>query len=521
MRLILLVIAFVCVGFGFGDEKGFPQSIKNTNALPHRRSDTVEGGAEEAEAGERADSLPEAPALSLLPPPPPLRRQSDQGPPRPRPQTAPQHFAARPPQGRRPSRPQPPGGGRPGRRPLRTPDGRPIFFRPVPTPPAFAPPAFAPPPTQVIVTHVPSPAPPTPSPSAAPTVGPTMGELLKVNADTPADTDHVPSFAAKTFVVREAPPEFHPPGYEAAVVFPSLAKRVEVPRTKFFCEEQSYLPGIYADVQLGCKVFHLCLPAAMGNTLTSFMCPNMTLFDQSIMQCNYWFNVNCASSPRHYDANLPMALSYRKINAAQLPLTAVRDLGSVALMGLDAAFNAGQNAAAPSVDVAENLAFRRRAGEVGPREGRDSPRAEQRDVFALADGTPRSPRTLGFEEDGGKETKKKKATKAAEGEKAGEEGSAADGEKPAKEGGKPEGDKQEGGKPEGGKQEGGKPEGGKQEGGKPEGGKPEGDKQEGGKPEGDKQEGGKPEGGKQQERQGRRRRSAAAPPLIMRLYKLQ
>ncbi|ROT85507.1 hypothetical protein C7M84_012523 [Penaeus vannamei] len=323
-------------GFGFGDEKGFPQSIKNTNALPHRRSDTVEGGAEEAEAGERADSLPEAPALSLLPPLLPLRRQSDQGPPRPRPQTAPQHFAARPPQGRRPSRPQPPGGGRPGRRPLRTPDGRPIFFRPVPTPPAFAPPAFAPPPTQVIVTHVPSPAPPTPSPSAAPTVGPTMGELLKVNADTPADTDHVPSFAAKTFVVREAPPEFHPPGYEAAVVFPSLAKRVEVPRTKFFCEEQSYLPGIYADVQLGCKVFHLCLPAAMGNTLTSFMCPNMTLFDQSIMQCNYWFNVNCASSPRHYDANLPMALSYRKINAAQLPLTAVRDLGSVALMGLDA-----------------------------------------------------------------------------------------------------------------------------------------------------------------------------------------
>lgn len=75
-----------------------------------------------------------------------------------------------------------------------------------------------------------------------------------MNADTPADTDHVPSFAAKTFVVREAPPEFHPPGYEAPAVFPSVAKQVEVPRTKFFCEEQSYLPGIYADVQLGCKV---------------------------------------------------------------------------------------------------------------------------------------------------------------------------------------------------------------------------------------------------------------------------
>ncbi|XP_063602204.1 uncharacterized protein LOC134778227 isoform X1 [Penaeus indicus] len=453
-------------GFGFGNEKGFPQSIKNTNALPHRRSDTLEDGAEEAEAGERADTLPDAPAFGLVPPPLPLRRQSDQNPPRPRPQSAPQHFAARPPQGRRPLRPQSPGGNRPGRRPLRTPDGRPVFFRPVPTPPSFAQP-----PTQVIVTHVPAPAPPTPSPSAAPTVGPTMGELLKVNADTPADTDHVPSFAAKTFVVREAPPEFHPPGYEAAVVFPSVAKQVEVPRTKFFCEEQSYLPGIYADVQLGCKVFHLCLPAAMGNTLTSFMCPNMTLFDQSIMQCNYWYNVNCASSPNHYDANLPMALSYRKINAAQLPLTAVRDLGSVALMGLDAAFNAGQNAAVPGADITENLAFRRRAGEAaGPREGRDSPTDGRQDVLALADGTPRRPRTLDFEDKGGKETrdKKKKAASAAGGEKAGGEGPAADGAKetPAK-------------------------------------------------------EGGKAEGGKQQESPGRRRRSAAAPPLIMRLYRLQ
>ncbi|XP_063602206.1 uncharacterized protein LOC134778227 isoform X2 [Penaeus indicus] len=466
MRLLLLLIASVCVGFGFGNEKGFPQSIKNTNALPHRRSDTLEDGAEEAEAGERADTLPDAPAFGLVPPPLPLRRQSDQNPPRPRPQSAPQHFAARPPQGRRPLRPQSPGGNRPGRRPLRTPDGRPVFFRPVPTPPSFAQP-----PTQVIVTHVPAPAPPTPSPSAAPTVGPTMGELLKVNADTPADTDHVPSFAAKTFVVREAPPEFHPPGYEAAVVFPSVAKQVEVPRTKFFCEEQSYLPGIYADVQLGCKVFHLCLPAAMGNTLTSFMCPNMTLFDQSIMQCNYWYNVNCASSPNHYDANLPMALSYRKINAAQLPLTAVRDLGSVALMGLDAAFNAGQNAAVPGADITENLAFRRRAGEAaGPREGRDSPTDGRQDVLALADGTPRRPRTLDFEDKGGKETrdKKKKAASAAGGEKAGGEGPAADGAKetPAK-------------------------------------------------------EGGKAEGGKQQESPGRRRRSAAAPPLIMRLYRLQ
>ncbi|XP_042867926.1 uncharacterized protein LOC122250529 isoform X2 [Penaeus japonicus] len=491
MRL-LVIIASVCIGFGFGDEKGFPQSIGNTNVLPHRRSDTVEGSVEEAE--ERADISPEAPSFSLRPPPPPLRRQSAQDPPFSRPHSAPQQFGARPPQGRRPFRPQPPAGSRPGRRPLRTPDGRPIFFRPVPTPPAFAPQGFAPPP-QVVVTHVPAPSPPTPSPSAAPTIGPTMGELLKVEADTPADTDHVPSFAAKMFVVREAPPDFHPPGYKVPVVFPKVEKRVEVPRTRFFCEEQSYLPGIYADVQLGCKVFHLCLPAAMGNTLTSFMCPNMTLFDQSIMQCNYWYNVNCASSPQHYDANLPMALSFRKINAAQLPLTAVRDFGSVALMGLDAAFNAGQNAPALGADVAENLAFKRRAGKAaaGEGEGRDSPREEQEDVLALADGTPRRPRTMDLAAEEEKEIKKKKKTaNKDEAGKAGEEKSQA-GEERSQAGEE---------RSQAGEERSQAGEERSQAG------------EERSQAEGEK------EGGSQEESKDRQRRSASIPPIIRRLYRL-
>ncbi|CAL4131968.1 unnamed protein product, partial [Meganyctiphanes norvegica] len=183
----------------------------------------------------------------------------------------------------------------------------------------------------IIITQ--EPAKPRPTPSVPlPTIGPSFGSLLNMDSNTVADTDHVPSFAAKMFVVREAPEEYHPPGYEAPEIFPKLEQRVEVPRTKFFCEEQKYLPGIYADVQLGCKVFHLCLPAAMGNSMTSFMCPNMTLFDQSIMQCNYWYHVNCERAETHYDANLPMAISYRKINAAQLPLSAVRNMNNVALL---------------------------------------------------------------------------------------------------------------------------------------------------------------------------------------------
>ncbi|XP_045121207.1 uncharacterized protein LOC123510277 isoform X2 [Portunus trituberculatus] len=166
------------------------------------------------------------------------------------------------------------------------------------------------------------------------TVGPQVADVLQVSPDTPADTDHVPSFAAKVFVVREAPKDYYPPGYTPADSHEHHS--VEVPRTKFFCEEQRYLPGLYADTQLGCKVFHMCLPAAVGNTMTSFLCPNMTLFDQSILQCNWWYYVRCEDSHLNYDANLPLALSYRKVNAAQLPLTAIQDYNSLSLLDISA-----------------------------------------------------------------------------------------------------------------------------------------------------------------------------------------
>lgn len=223
-----------------------------------------------------------------------------------------------------------------------------------------------------------------------PTIGPSFGSLLNLDSNTVADTDHVPSFAAKMFVVREAPEEFHPPGYEAPKTSPQIEQRVEVPRTKFFCEEQKYLPGIYADIQLGCKVFHLCLPAAMGNSMTSFMCPNMTLFDQSIMQCNYWYHVNCEGSETHYDANLPMAISYRKINAAQLPLTAVRNMNNVALLSQNSKAMAEgsllllNNIASKRTGVAEPVASNR-MGEVD---------SEGDEVYIYGDGINRNPRKM-------------------------------------------------------------------------------------------------------------------------------
>ncbi|XP_053627141.2 uncharacterized protein [Cherax quadricarinatus] len=331
-------------GLGFGDEKGFPQSISNTAGGYHRKNDDND---ELQVADKRADQDPShalhgrrvrpGPAFKLQPPPlPASRRHSPVG-----------IFG-------RQSPPQNPPGFRQngrqkfiGQRFQRVPVQNPLHgnFQPqrqffVNSQPHFQNqhqhffPSQHGSHTAFFNDDTP-PLPHTPPPTHSPTVGPILGEVLKLDSNTPADTDHVPSFAAKMFIVREAPEEFHPPGYSLGA-FHKVNAHVELPRTKFFCEERKYLPGIYADTQLGCKVFHLCLPAAMGNTMTSFLCPNMTLFDQSILQCNWWYYVNCENSPLSYDANLPMALSYRKINAAQLTLSGVNDYNNVALLSQNA-----------------------------------------------------------------------------------------------------------------------------------------------------------------------------------------
>ncbi|XP_018011046.1 pollen-specific leucine-rich repeat extensin-like protein 2 [Hyalella azteca] len=152
-----------------------------------------------------------------------------------------------------------------------------------------------------------------------PVIGDVLGTILQLPEDTPADSDHVPSFAAQLLVVRDAPTNMHPPGYNVSQYNQHHPATTKLPRTKFFCEEREFLPGLYADVQLGCKIFHLCVPAPLGSTIQSFLCPNSTLFDQSILQCNYWQLVDCSDSARHYAANQPLALSYRRVNAAYLP----------------------------------------------------------------------------------------------------------------------------------------------------------------------------------------------------------
>ena len=79
-------------------------------------------------------------------------------------------------------------------------------------------------------------------------------------------------------------------------------------------------PGIYADQQTGCQVFHFCQD---GGRMDSFFCPNLTLFNQRFFVCDWWaessesgavfsvwpdlcfrsYNVDCNSAHLHYSLN--------------------------------------------------------------------------------------------------------------------------------------------------------------------------------------------------------------------------
>ena len=61
----------------------------------------------------------------------------------------------------------------------------------------------------------------------------------------------------------------------------------------FNCDQQDAGYGYYADVNNGCKVFHICVPiydnegALDRMDKYSFVCGEGTQFDQSTLTCNY------------------------------------------------------------------------------------------------------------------------------------------------------------------------------------------------------------------------------------------
>ncbi|XP_075145920.1 mind the gap isoform X2 [Haematobia irritans] len=110
--------------------------------------------------------------------------------------------------------------------------------------------------------------------------------------------------------VMNAPKEYYPVGYDKNFD-DNFKSKVDLPPTTFSCAKQKHFPGLYADTDLGCMVFHVCALTDDGMVRKSFLCPENTLFDQTILKCNWWFYVDCSSSKSVYDSNIPISKSYQ------------------------------------------------------------------------------------------------------------------------------------------------------------------------------------------------------------------
>ncbi|XP_073819664.1 mind the gap [Musca autumnalis] len=115
---------------------------------------------------------------------------------------------------------------------------------------------------------------------------------------------------SKKSKVMNAPKEYYPVGYDKNFD-DNFKSKVDLPPTSFSCAKQKHFPGLYADTDLGCMVFHVCALTDDGMVRKSFLCPENTLFDQTILKCNWWFYVDCAQSKSIYDSNIPISKSYQ------------------------------------------------------------------------------------------------------------------------------------------------------------------------------------------------------------------
>jgi len=48
------------------------------------------------------------------------------------------------------------------------------------------------------------------------------------------------------------------------------------------------ISGYYADRDLGCQGYHVCLQESGEARRLSFLCPNGTIFDQQYFICSWW-----------------------------------------------------------------------------------------------------------------------------------------------------------------------------------------------------------------------------------------
>ncbi|XP_001603626.1 U-scoloptoxin(01)-Er1a isoform X1 [Nasonia vitripennis] len=78
----------------------------------------------------------------------------------------------------------------------------------------------------------------------------------------------------------------------------------EIPQTSFSCARVPAVPGMYANVETGCQVYHVCHDGREGDQGATFLCANGTIFNQKEFNCDWWYNVDCGDAPRLYNLNL-------------------------------------------------------------------------------------------------------------------------------------------------------------------------------------------------------------------------
>ncbi|XP_042869066.1 actin cytoskeleton-regulatory complex protein pan1-like [Penaeus japonicus] len=82
-------------------------------------------------------------------------------------------------------------------------------------------------------------------------------------------------------------------GGKPGVDYPAYAR---IPYTSFTCKH-TRPSGIYADVEAGCQVWHVCETDGRQH---SFLCPNGTIFSQHLLTCDWWYNVQCSDTEKFY-----------------------------------------------------------------------------------------------------------------------------------------------------------------------------------------------------------------------------
>lgn len=116
-----------------------------------------------------------------------------------------------------------------------------------------------------------------------------------------------PSISTVNQVVEEVSTQQQSGGDAEPTIYGSVAGTpgidfpgyTSIPNTRFSCEGRPFDPGMYADESTGCQVYHLCY----NGRRESFLCGIGTVFNQAILNCDFWHSVDCSKSAQYYHLN--------------------------------------------------------------------------------------------------------------------------------------------------------------------------------------------------------------------------